>query len=155
MVFSFSKHKGNVKAAMEEFQVFFADRLLPGQALPSGNCFRRNAIKFLFDHTIDDMVRFNFSNDASTSQIEITQRALKQGGQGTSVWDFGAGPKNRRGSLAGGRPAICSLIVRDGLYFTLYGVRQWRGKRPELTNHFKCPNELPIAPRGGGDVQGE
>ena len=96
-------------------------------------------------------------NVASTSQIEITQRALKQGGQGTSVWDFGAGPKNRRGSLAGGRPAICSLIVRDGLYFTLYGVRQWRGKRPELTNHFKCPNELPIARRGGGggDVQGE
>jgi hypothetical protein len=37
-----------------------------------------------------------------------------------------------------GRRAICSLIVRDGLYFTLYGVRQWRGKRPELTNHFKC-----------------
>ena len=66
MVFLYSKHKTNVKAAIEEFQVFFADRLLPGQALPSGNCFRRNAIKFFHDHTIDDLVRFKISNDDPT-----------------------------------------------------------------------------------------
>ena len=99
-------------------------------------------------------IKFHWTNIGYGSEIKEGMLGLR------------ARPKNRRGVSLGGwqwqrasdRPAICSLIVRDGLYFTLYGVRQWRGKRPELTNHFKCPNErtneLPIARAPGGGMGG-
>ena len=56
MAVAFTKHNGDVRKAIDDFETHFANRLAPRQEIPSPNCFRYNAKK-LYEHaTVKDRV---------------------------------------------------------------------------------------------------